>query len=136
MSGRELSGADKELEPGAVLAAAREELGITQREVSDALNLPIATIDAIETNDQTHLPAQVFTRGYVRAYAKLLEIDAEPLVAAMGGEGGAEDASKLIGADGGPVGPNEKQNVPHSLCPLLVIPLHDPGIVHFFLECL
>jgi cytoskeleton protein RodZ len=71
--------------PGVALAQAREAAEITQREVSDALNLPVATIDAIEQDDRDHLPADVFTRGYIRAYARLLQLDPGPLVAAFGG---------------------------------------------------
>jgi len=82
MSGEELISSTAKIAPGAVLAQAREALGVTQREVSDALNLPITTIDAIESEDKERLPAHVFTRGYVRAYAKLLEVDPDPLVAA------------------------------------------------------
>ncbi len=67
--------------PGAALCAARESLGITCREVAEALNLPLRAVEAIEVNDYENLPAPVFTRGYIRAYAKLLELDPEPVVA-------------------------------------------------------
>jgi cytoskeleton protein RodZ len=80
--------------PGRALAQAREAAGITQREVSDALNLPITTIDAIECDDREHLPADVFSRGYIRAYARLLELDPGPLVAAFGGS--TESEKQLI----------------------------------------
>jgi cytoskeleton protein RodZ len=85
MSGEELGpqGGDAVASPGEVLAAAREAVGVTHREVAEALNLPIRTVEAIENDDPAHLPAQVFTRGYIRAYAKLLEIDPEPLLAAI-----------------------------------------------------
>ena len=69
--------------PGEILAQARESLGVTQREVSEALNLSLDTVIALEAGDAERLPAPVFARGYVRAYAKLLELDPEPLVAAM-----------------------------------------------------
>ncbi len=79
MSGEELAGES----PWVALQRAREAVGITQREVADALHLPITTIDAIEHGDKTRLPAHVFTRGYVRAYAKLLELDPDPLITAL-----------------------------------------------------
>ncbi|NOX52805.1 MAG: helix-turn-helix domain-containing protein [Gammaproteobacteria bacterium] len=69
--------------PGSILAAAREAIGVTRREVAEALNLPVAVVEAIEIGDREKLPAHVFTRGYVRAYAKLLELDPDPLVAAL-----------------------------------------------------
>jgi cytoskeleton protein RodZ len=83
MSGTELKVPASDAGPGGVLAAAREELGVSQREVAEALNLPINVVDAIEVGDNSRLPSHVFTRGYVRAYAKLLELDADPLVAAL-----------------------------------------------------
>lgn len=67
--------------PGAVLRAEREALGVTVREVSETLNLSISVIEAIEADDYPRLPGPVFARGYVRAYARLLELDPEPLVA-------------------------------------------------------
>ncbi len=67
--------------PGAALCAARESLGITCREVAEALNLALRVIESIEVNDYEKLPAPVFTRGYIRAYAKLLELDPDPIVA-------------------------------------------------------
>ncbi len=69
--------------PGSILAAAREAIGVTRREVAEALNLPVAVVEAIEIGNREKLPAHVFIRGYVRAYAKLLELDPDPLVAAL-----------------------------------------------------
>ena len=69
--------------PGAILARVREEQGLSQRNAADDLNLPIHIVDAIETNDAERLPAEVFTRGYIRAYAKLLNLDPEPLLTAL-----------------------------------------------------
>ncbi len=95
-----------DMAPGAVLARTREEMGVTQREVSDALNLPVSTVAAIEEGDKSRLPALVFTRGYVRAYAKLLELDAEPLVAALGD---VDDGQVAAPQDSGDEGEQEKR---------------------------
>ena len=67
--------------PGETLQAARLAMEVSCREVAEALNLPIETVEAIEANDYERLPAPVFTRGYIRAYAKLLELDSDPVVA-------------------------------------------------------
>ncbi|MEM9620452.1 MAG: RodZ domain-containing protein [Pseudomonadota bacterium] len=74
---------------GATLAAAREAASVSQRDVADALHLPVHVVAAIERGDKTQLPAFVFTRGYVRAYAKLLDLDPDPLVTALSFEYGA-----------------------------------------------
>ena len=67
--------------PGSILRAEREALGVSVREVSETLNLSVAVIEAIEADDHERLPGPVFARGYVRAYARLLELEPEPLVA-------------------------------------------------------
>jgi cytoskeleton protein RodZ len=67
--------------PGATLREARERMQISTRQVAEALNLPVHTIEAIEAEDSERLPAQVFARGYTRAYARLLELDADAIVA-------------------------------------------------------
>lgn len=67
--------------PGSVLRAEREALGVSVREVAETLNLSLAVIEAIEDDDLDRLPGVVFARGYVRAYARLLELDPAPLVA-------------------------------------------------------
>ena len=69
--------------PGAILAVAREAQALTQRDVADVLNLPLHVVEAIDADDKARLPAHVFTRGYVRAYAKLVGVDPDPLVSAL-----------------------------------------------------
>jgi len=80
MSSGETPGETRE-GPGETLQAARLAMEISCREVAEALNLPIKTVEAIEANDYERLPSPVFTRGYIRAYAKLLELDSDPVVA-------------------------------------------------------
>jgi cytoskeleton protein RodZ len=67
--------------PGSTLRAEREALGVTLREVSETLNLSIGIIQAIEADEYDRLPGTVFTRGYVRAYARLLDLEPGPLLA-------------------------------------------------------
>jgi len=72
--------------PGARLAAYREERGWTVEQVASQLNLAPRQIVAIEQDDYPSLPGMPIVRGFVRAYAKLLKIDAAPLLADLGGE--------------------------------------------------
>lgn len=67
--------------PGADLKAAREGLQVSVREVADALNLPSRVIEALEADDYEGLPPTVFTRGYLRSYARLLELSPDDLLA-------------------------------------------------------
>ena len=80
MPGPQPVGADS---PGRVLRSAREALGLSRREIAEALNLLESTVVAIEDDDTARQPEPVFLRGYVRNYAKLLRLDPEPLVAAL-----------------------------------------------------
>jgi cytoskeleton protein RodZ len=56
-------------------------MGVSTREVADALNLPVHVIEALETDDFERLRPTVFTRGYLRSYARLLELSPESLLA-------------------------------------------------------
>jgi cytoskeleton protein RodZ len=60
---------------GERLAAARSALGLTEEDVADVLNLSAQVIADLESQAWDSLPAPAFTRGYIRAYAKLLELD-------------------------------------------------------------
>lgn len=71
---------------GAQLAALRKERGWTVDQVASQLNLAPRQVAAIESDDYASLPGMPIVRGFVRAYAKLLKIDAAPLLALLGGE--------------------------------------------------
>lgn len=66
---------------GAVIQAARLAKNMTQQDVSNALRFSVKQIDALENNAFGLLPDAMITRGFIRNYARLLEIDAEPLLA-------------------------------------------------------
>lgn len=72
--------------PGEVLAARRNELRLTLAEVSQRLKLAPRQIVALEANDFASLPGLASVRGFVRSYAKLLELDPVPLLAMMTAE--------------------------------------------------
>ena len=66
---------------GATFTTAREALGISAIEAADLLNLTQRTIEALERDDYERLPSRVYVSGYVRAYSKMLGLDADDLVA-------------------------------------------------------
>lgn len=69
--------------PGAMLRMAREARGATIAEVAAALKMSPRQIEAIENEDFSRLSGATFIRGFVRNYAKLLKIDAVPVLAAL-----------------------------------------------------
>lgn len=66
--------------PGETLRKARESRGWTIADVAGQLNLTPQRLSQIEQGAFDKLPGHTFARGYVRAYAKLLDIDQSRLV--------------------------------------------------------
>lgn len=71
---------------GAQLAAEREAREWTIEHVASQLNLAPRQIQALESDNYSALPGMASVRGFVRAYAKLLKIDADPLVSMIASE--------------------------------------------------
>ncbi len=65
---------------GERLRQARTALGLTPAEVAAKLKLGSRQIEALEAEDLAQLPGDVFTRGFVRNYARLVKIDPEQLI--------------------------------------------------------
>src|SRR3984885_805528 len=68
--------------PGARLAAAREQAGMTLTQVAERLRLDIATLQALEAGQFQTLGAAVFVRGHLRHYAELVGLPVEEIEAA------------------------------------------------------
>jgi cytoskeletal protein RodZ len=65
---------------GEELRREREIRGISLKEIADATKISKRFLEAIERNDHKTLPAPVFTRGFVREYARYLGLSAEEIV--------------------------------------------------------
>ena len=65
---------------GSRLKRAREQRGLTLRDIANTTKLSTAALNAIECNDFARLPGGVFTRAYVRVYATEVGLDADELV--------------------------------------------------------
>jgi cytoskeleton protein RodZ len=66
--------------PGYWLRQARERRGWSQREAADMLNLSARFLVAMEDETFDKLPAPAFARGYLRAYAKLLNLSGDEII--------------------------------------------------------
>ena len=62
------------LQPGTLLKNKREELGLSQKQISDRLRLRLSIITSIERNEFDSEQVATFTRGYLRSYAKAVGI--------------------------------------------------------------
>jgi len=69
--------------PGELLRQAREKREWSQAEVARKLNLTVNSLNHVETGAFDKLPGHTFARGYIRAYAKLMDMDQAPLVEAF-----------------------------------------------------
>lgn len=68
---------------GRTLREARERLGLSVAEVAQQIKFAPRQIEALEADDYQRLPEMAFVRGFVRSYAKILHLDAQPLLAAL-----------------------------------------------------
>lgn len=68
---------------GERLRAAREARRLTVADVAQALKLGPRQVEALEGGDWGSLPGTTFIRGFVRNYARLLQVDAVPLMAQL-----------------------------------------------------
>lgn len=73
---------------GGQLAAARIQAGLSVQQVAEQLKLSPRQIAALEGNQFDLLPKMVIVRGFVRSYAKLLKLDADPVLASLPQESG------------------------------------------------
>jgi cytoskeletal protein RodZ len=68
---------------GAFLAAKRGERGLTLQQAASATHIRIEHLSALEADEPELISAPVYARGYLRAYARYLGLDAESLVAKL-----------------------------------------------------
>jgi len=66
--------------PGRLLKAAREKLELTPKDIAAQLNLQINTIIALENDDEEKLPVSTYVRGYIRSYARIVNLNADTLI--------------------------------------------------------
>lgn len=65
---------------GEDLRREREIRGISLKEIADATKISKRFLESLERNDHKTLPAPVFTRGFVREYARYVGLNAEEMV--------------------------------------------------------
>jgi hypothetical protein len=65
---------------GEQFKAAREAKGISQHDAGIATNIMTKIIVAMEADDFSAMPAPTYAKGFIRLYAKYLELNPEPLI--------------------------------------------------------
>jgi len=66
---------------GTYLRRAREQRGLTLQQLADSTKISVRTLDALERNDLSKLPGGIFSRSFVRNYAREVGLDPEAAAA-------------------------------------------------------
>ena len=77
---------------GETLKRERELRQISLREISEATKINLRYLEALERDDFRHLPGGVFNKGFVRAFAQFIGIDADAMVTAYLDEEKSQEA--------------------------------------------
>jgi cytoskeleton protein RodZ len=84
--GKELAPQESVLDVGMALREAREGLGLSVHDIANRIKFAARQVEALEANDFEHLPQATFLRGFVRSYARVLQLDEMALIAALPSE--------------------------------------------------
>lgn len=68
------------LTAGQVLSERREKLGLTVEECAETLKLSVSKIKAIEADNDAPFTSETFLRGYLKNYAKLVDLSADDVL--------------------------------------------------------
>ena len=66
--------------PSELLVEARERLGLSQKEVADELYLTASFVEHIDAGEFASIPKPAFIKGYLRAYARVVELSGDDIV--------------------------------------------------------
>lgn len=75
---------------GGQLRKAREAASLSVDDIASDLRIHVNYIEALEKNNFEILNGPTYVKGYIRNYARLLEIDADPLIEAYQSSAGEE----------------------------------------------
>lgn len=71
---------------GELLRQGRERLGLSVSAIADEQHLRPSVIQAIENGDYSKIDSELFLKGYVRAYARQVGLDADAVIADLNRE--------------------------------------------------
>jgi cytoskeleton protein RodZ len=83
-------------ELGKQFKAARQDAGLSLQEVYEQTKISLYVLESLERGDVAKLPHPVYTKGFIRNYAKLLGLDQERIVQEyIAAVGGPEDSLEI-----------------------------------------
>jgi cytoskeleton protein RodZ len=74
MNNTEKSVDPRQLVAGQILAQQREKLGLSVAECAESLKISASKVAALESGDDKPFVSEIFIRGYLKSYAKLLQL--------------------------------------------------------------
>lgn len=93
---------DRQADFGTFLRQAREHRGLTLQELAVTTKISARVLESLERNDPSKLPGGIFSRAFVRAYAREVGLDpdatAARFVAAFPDESGADEMPSTTSA--------------------------------------
>jgi len=102
---------DKELTVGQNLQRKREEKNIPLQHVAEVTRITLSNLQALERDEFYRLPAEFFARGFLRNYAKVVDLDPEEVIAAYRCQTEANKKLPLAAASAPPAPPSFLKNV-------------------------
>lgn len=80
---------------GEALRRAREEMGLQQADIAKELRLSLQTIKDIEAHDFRQSHALTYVKGYLRGYARMVNLPAEDVIERFAGSEWAQEQIAL-----------------------------------------
>lgn len=93
-SSQQSSSQQSSLNVGMALREAREHLGMSVNDIADRIKFAPKQVEALEANDFAHLPRATFLRGFVRSYARVVQMDEAVLIAALPAESAPQTVAR------------------------------------------
>lgn len=91
--------------PGRMLKRAREAKNLSVAAIATQMNLDLRTIEALERDDHANLPAPIFVRGYLRGYARLVDLREAEVLGAYQAQAPREPEPRAVGMTAAPLRP-------------------------------
>lgn len=89
--------------PGTLLQEAREAKKLSQTEIAKQIRLSLQQVKELEKDDYSNVAALIYVRGYLRAYARCVDIVPDEIMAAFDASALGEEFEKIKAQEEKPV---------------------------------